>query len=157
MLNRRPISFNIQHSTPNISEVVSKFSITQRTGGTLSEINLIPLVDLIFNLLIIFMIVAPMIHKGIEVKLPSSAVGESVSDQKRHIITITKEGALWFDNQETTLEQLQSQLQKVLPDEILYIRADKSVPYGYVVDVITAIKANGIRNVGLVTNPVSKK
>ncbi len=135
---------------------MSKFSITKRTGGTLSEINLIPLVDLIFNLLIIFMIVAPMIHKGIEVKLPSSTVGESVSDHKHHIITITKESAIWFDSQETTLEQLPTHLQTVLPEEILYIRSDKAVPYGYVIDVITAIKQHGIRNVGLITNPIVK-
>jgi biopolymer transport protein TolR len=130
--------------------------MTGKTRMILSEINMIPLVDLVFTLLIIFMIVAPMIHKGIEVQIPNSSIGESISDHKHHIITITKEGILWFDNQQITLEKLQGYLQNLSAKEIIYVRSDKNVPYGYVVDVITIIKENGIRNVGLITNPVAK-
>ncbi len=131
----------------------SKFFTTKKSGMTLSEVNVIPLVDIVFTLLIIFMIMAPMIHKGIEVQVPESAVGESVAEQSQHIVSITGEGQLWFDDQETTLEQLNTHLQDLPSDETIYVQADKSVPYGNVVEVISAIKISGIRQVGLVTSP----
>ncbi len=130
-----------------------KFFVTKKTGPTLSEVNVIPLVDIVFTLLIIFMIVAPVIHKGIEVQVPESSVGENVSDQNHHIVSITQEGNIWFDNQETTLENLQSHVREMSSDETIYVQADKTIPYGTVVDVITEIKEGGIRHVGLVTNP----
>jgi len=143
---------NIQYSL----KFVSKFFTTKKTGITLSEVNVIPLVDIVFTLLIIFMILAPMIHKGIEVQVPDSSVGETVPERSNHIITITKEGVLWFDNQEILQEDLHDHLQDVSSEETIFVQSDKNVPYGHVVDIITAIKENGIRNVGLVTNPVAK-
>lgn len=136
--------------------MISKFFNTKKTGVTLSEVNVIPLVDIVFTLLIIFMIMAPMIHKGIEVQVPETSVGETVPERDQHIVTITREGMLWFDDQEISLEELPGYLQNVSPEEILYIQSDKNVLYGHVVDVIALIKDNGIRNVGLVTNPVRK-
>jgi biopolymer transport protein TolR len=135
---------------------VSKFFTTKKTGVTLSEVNVIPLVDIVFTLLIIFMIMAPMIHKGIEVQVPESSVGETVPERTHHIITITKEGLLWFDNQEVLLEELQGYLQDVSSEDTIYVQSDRNVPYGHVITVITAIKETGLRNVGLITNPVTK-
>ena len=132
---------------------MAKFFTTKKTGATLSEVNVIPLVDIVFTLLIIFMILAPMIHKGIQVQVPDSSVGETVPEQSQHIVSITKEGNLWFDDQETTLENFQNHLQDIASDETIYVQSDKTIPYGLVIDVITEIKNNGIRNVGLVTNP----
>ena len=135
---------------------MSKFFTTKRGGVTLSEINVIPLVDLMCNLLIIFMIVSPMLHKGIAVQIPNSSVGEAVPEQNYHIVSITKDGALWFDERQTSLEKLRGDLQKIAPKETVYVRSDKSVPYGQVVDVITVMKENGVQSVGLVTNPIEK-
>lgn len=135
---------------------MSKFFTTKKTGVTLSEVNVIPLVDIVFTLLIIFMIMAPMIHKGIEVQVPESSVGETVPERTHHIITITKEGFLWFDNQEVLLEELQGYLQDISSEDTIYVQSDRNVPYGHVITVITAIKENGLRNVGLITNPVTK-
>lgn len=131
----------------------SKFFTNKKTFGTLSEVNVIPLVDIVFTLLIIFMILAPMIHKGIEVQVPESAVGETVSDQERHIVSINREGQIWFDDQEVSPEELQTQLHAFSEEDTIYVQADKDVPYGAVVAVISDIKEHGIRNVGLVTSP----
>lgn len=136
---------------------MSKFFTTKKTGVTLSEVNVIPLVDIVFTLLIIFMIMAPMIHKGIEVQVPESSVGETVPERTHHIITITKEGLLWFDNQEVLLEELQGYLQDVSSEDTIYVQSDRNVPYGHVITVITAIKETGLRNVGLITNPRAKE
>jgi biopolymer transport protein TolR len=135
---------------------MAKFFTTKKVGMTLSEINVIPLVDLMCNLLIIFMIVSPMLHKGITVQVPNSSVGDAVPERNYHIVTLTQDGALWFDEQQTTLEQLREPLQHISATETIYVRSDKNVPYGQVIDVITAIKESGIQSVGLVTNPVAK-
>ena len=97
-----------------------------------------------------------MIHKGIEVQIPESSVGETVPERTHHIITLTKEGILWFDNQEVLPGELQGYLQDISSEDTIYVQSDKNVPYGHVVNVITAIKEGGIRNVGLITNPVAK-
>ena len=125
----------------------------KRPEGTLSEINVVPLVDVVFNLLIIFMILAPVIHKGVDVQVPESAVGESSVEPKLHVVTITKEGALWLDDQETTLDALRQQAGSLEQTETMYIQSDKDISYGTVMDVISALKESGIRNVGLVTKP----
>lgn len=125
----------------------------KRPEGTLSEINVVPLIDVVFNLLIIFMILAPVIHKGIEVSVPESAVGESSVAPKQHVVTVTKEGAIWFDDHETTLEALRQQADSVEKADTVYVQSDKDVSYGMVVDVISTLKEGGIQNVGLVTRP----
>ena len=132
---------------------MSKFFTGQKTEVTLAEVNVIPLVDIVFTLLIIFMIMAPMIHKGIEVQVPESAVGEAVPEQSQHIVSITEEGLIWFDTQETSLENLKDHLQNLPAEEIIYVQADTAIAYGRVIEVISEIKTSGLRNVGLVTNP----
>ena len=150
MLTIFPVSYS------RFPDRMAKFFTKKKVGITLSEINVIPLVDLMCTLLIIFMIVSPMLHKGIAVQIPNSSVGEAVPEHNYHIVTLTQEGKLWYDDQETTLENLPGHLQNISAEETIYVRSDKNVPYGQVVDVITAIKENGIRSVGLVTNPVEK-
>jgi len=116
----------------------------------------IPLVDIVFTLLIIFMIIAPMIHKGIEVQVPESSVGSMMPDHEYHIVSITQSGELWLDNQAVTLESLQEHLQSLPQEETLYIQSDANVPYGQVVSVLTFLKEHGFQRVGLVTTPQSE-
>ncbi len=132
---------------------MSKFFVTKKTAMTLSEVNVIPLVDIVFTLLIIFMIMAPVIHKGIEVQTPDSAVGETITEHDRHIVSITEEGAVWFDDHEISLETLKTRVQELPPDEPVYVQADTTISYGMVVEVISELKEGGIHNVGLVTRP----
>ncbi|PID60196.1 protein TolR [candidate division KSB3 bacterium] len=131
----------------------SRFFRSKKSFGTLSDVNMIPLVDIVFTLLIVFMVLAPMIHKGIEVQVPESAAGETVVDQERHIVSLNQEGRIWFDDQEMSLEELRARLQSVSSEDTLYVQADKYVPYGEVIAVISEIKGHGIGNVGLVTSP----
>ena len=126
---------------------------TKNPIGTLSEVNIVPLMDLVFNLLIIFMIVAPVIHKGLDVKIPESAVGESSVEPSQHVVTILADGAIWFDDKETSLETLAANLQGLSDVDNVFLQADKAIAYGAVIDVISAIKENGIQHVGLVTKP----
>jgi biopolymer transport protein TolR len=135
---------------------VSRFFTEKKSINTLSEVNVIPLVDIVFTLLIIFMIIAPMIHKGVEVRVPESSVGKMMPEHDYHIVSITREGDVWFDNQEVTLETLQEQVRALTPEDTVYIQADTTIAYGNVIEVITYIKEHGIQKVGLVTTPIQQ-
>ena len=130
----------------------------KRTYNALHDINVTNLVDVVLVLLIIFMVAAPMMQAGIEVNLPKSKaeqedLGETV------VITITKEKRVFIDNVATRLEKFE---QKLLEAKVgkktkeVYLRADQNVPYGLVIEVIGKIKAMGIENLGLVTEPGEK-
>ena len=128
----------------------------KRRRKEVSDLNITNLVDVIFALLIIFMIIAPMIHKGVEVRVPESSAGRMMPEHDYHIVSITHEGNLWFDNQEVTLEALQEQVRTLTPEDTVYIQADTTIAYGNVIEVITHIKEHGIQRVGLVTTPVQQ-
>jgi biopolymer transport protein TolR len=123
---------------------------------TLAEVNIIPLVDVVFVLLIIFMVTAPMMHRGIEVQLPQAGVG-AMGPEEKLIITITGDRQVYLNDRQVSLEDLRDLLQNLnlsKPEETVYIRSDQSVPYGFVVSTIAKIKEAGIQKIGLVTSPV---
>lgn len=136
---------------------MAKFFTTRKTFTTMSDINMTPLVDLVSSLLIIFMIIAPVIQKGIEVHVPGSSAGKNLPERDFHTVSITLSGDVWFDAQQIPLEKLPEYLQSLSPDQTIYVQADQNILYGHVVAVITLIKEHGIRQVGLITNPTGKK
>ncbi len=136
---------------------MAKFFTTKKSMVTLAEVNVVPLIDTVFTLLIIFMVMAPVLHKGVRVQVPDSAVGESAPDQTQHVVSVTKEGQIWFDDQQATLALLAGFLQNLDPTETIYVQADQAIAYGLIMDVISTIKESGLQNVGLVTNPRPSK
>jgi biopolymer transport protein TolR len=124
----------------------------------MAEINVTNLVDVILVLLIIFMITAPMMQSGVDIKLPKSS--ESPQDVSTGIVvSIAKDQQVYIDNYKIPANQFEARL-KTIRDvkkfNPIYIRADQSVPYGVVMDIMNKIKKMGIQNVGLVTEPESK-
>lgn len=123
---------------------------------TLAEVNIIPLVDVVLVLLIIFMVTAPAMHRGIDVQLPQAG-GGAVATEEKLVVTITSDQQIYLNERQISLEDLQEMLQGLSlskPDEVIYLRSDQSVPYGVVVNTISKIKEAGIQKVGLVTKPV---
>ncbi|HUU51365.1 MAG TPA: ExbD/TolR family protein [Nitrospinota bacterium] len=122
---------------------------------TLSEINVTPLVDVFLVLMIIFMVTAPMLQQGVDVQLPrESAI--NIEAQERDIVTITKDKRIYLNNRRITLSDLSEKLkQKAVLDKgkEVFLRADKNVPYGFVVKVMANIKRAGIEKLGMVTEP----
>jgi biopolymer transport protein TolR len=119
-----------------------------------SEINVTPFVDVMLVLLIIFMVTAPMMTEGLDVELPKVETSETLPTENDHmILTVKDNGALFLDEYETTLEDLASVLQTNVRDlgRQLFIRADKNVPYGVVMEVMGRIRGVGITDVGLIT------
>ena len=122
----------------------------------IADINIVNLVDVVLVLLIIFMITAPMLNSSIEVNLPKAAtsakdLGEGI------VVTITSTGKLFLDDRAVSLQRFDSNLSKLRRQkgtQIVYLKADRKVEYGLVVDVIGRIKNQGITDLGLVSEPV---
>ena len=130
----------------------------KREYHAMAEINITNLVDVVLVLLIIFMITAPMMQSGVDIKLPKSS--ESPRDVSSSIIvSITKDQQISIDNYKIPMNQFEMRLKtirEVKKFRPVYIRADEKVPYGVVMKIMSKIKKLGIQNVGLVTEPESK-
>ena len=119
-----------------------------------SEINVTPFVDVMLVLLIIFMVTAPMMTEGLDVDLPKVEAAETLPTENDHVIlTVKDDGSLFLDEYETGLADLAQVLETNVkgPGRQLFVRADKSVPYGVVMEVMGKIRGAGIMDVGLVT------
>ncbi len=122
----------------------------------LAEINVIPLVDVVLVLLVIFMVTAPMLYRGIDIKLPTSATN-TIKPEMRVVLTIEKDQRLYLDKDAVSVAQLERRLKslKEQNSEVsVYLRADREVPYGIVVQVMDGVKRAGIEKLGMVTDPV---
>jgi biopolymer transport protein TolR len=121
-----------------------------------SEINVTPFVDVMLVLLIIFMVTAPMMTEGLDIALPKVEASETLPTENDHmILTVKEDGSLFLDEYETAVDDLVSVLQMNVrnPGRQLFVRADKNVPYGVVMEVMGRIRGAGITDVGLVTIP----
>lgn len=125
----------------------------ERGRSMMSEINVTPLVDVMLVLLIIFMVTAPLMHQGLDVELPN-AKGKELPSEQRIDITIVKDGSIQLDGGRVTMEQLGRKLREMNASQpSVFLRADKSVPYGLVVEVMAEIKGAGLERLGMVTEP----
>jgi biopolymer transport protein TolR len=122
-----------------------------------SEINVTPLVDVMLVLLIIFMVTAPMLQQGIKVNLPQARAQSLKSEEEKLMITITKDERIYINKNPYTLDELGKTLkalQAYKKNRQVFLKADKDVPYGFVVRVMSEIKAAGIQELGMVTEPL---
>lgn len=120
-----------------------------RRKRALSEINVTPFVDVMLVLLVIFMITAPLLQQGIDVNLPQ-AKGKQLSPTERVIITIKKDGKIYVNKARTDITKLKAKLTG-LSDRNVFLKADKKVPYGVVVEVMGELREIGIEKLGMVT------
>jgi biopolymer transport protein TolR len=129
----------------------------QNSGGeSISQINVTPLVDVMLVLLIIFMVTAPILQQGVSVDLPKVAAGPLSGEEEQLVINVAKSGQFFLNDTPMTADQLTDKLRAIAgarPDRQLYVRADQSVPYGTVMQVMGAVHAAGLTHVGLVTEP----
>jgi biopolymer transport protein TolR len=129
-----------------------------RTATSLSEINVTPLVDVMLVLLIIFMVTAPMLQTGIDVELPETKNVREVNPEERIIISISREGDLFYGSDKIMLYDLAERLQKDAksPKDAIFLRADKDVKWNSIVSVIDVIRGAGFDQIKLVTKPFSE-
>lgn len=122
----------------------------------MSEINVTPLVDVMLVLLIIFMVTAPMMIQGLNVDLPEATAKPLDSEKEHLVITINEDQQVYINDFEVTVEFLREKLLKILQgrsDRDVYLKADKNIPYGIIVQVMAEIKAAGVEQLGMITEP----
>ncbi|MFQ5863851.1 MAG: ExbD/TolR family protein [bacterium] len=122
---------------------------------SLSEINVTSLVDVTLVLLIVFMITAPLLRSGMQVQLPQAAAKE-IDPGKAIVLTITKEGFLYWDKEKISIQVLRERLEKRKASGRLkpvLLQADKEVAYGKVIEVMDVIKGLEIAKLGLILKP----
>jgi biopolymer transport protein ExbD/biopolymer transport protein TolR len=118
-----------------------------------ADINVTSLVDVAFVLLIIFMITAPMMQGGVEVRLPQ-AQARPLESRQGLVVTLDRRGRIYVDEARLSYADFRATFRALVarrrPSGV-YLRADRGVPYGDVVRVLAVIRASGVQNVGLVT------
>lgn len=132
-------------------------------GGSrraMSEINVTPLVDVMLVLLIIFMVTAPLITQGVDVELPKTRAAPLEGTEDKLVLTLTKEKSIYLGKRRENaipLEELEAKLganARIQQDKELYLHADRSLEYGFVVDVMATIRRAGVERLGMVTDPL---
>ena len=125
---------------------------SRRPGSMLGEINVTPLVDVVLVLLLIFMVTAPMMSRGIDVSLPV-ANQPQIPQEDRVTVSIRADGRVFVGNDVVNIALLEDRLRGLTsgsPDAVVYLRADESLRYGTVIEVVDVIKRAGIDRIGFV-------
>lgn len=119
----------------------------------MSEINMVPFVDIVLVLLIIFMISAPLMYRGIDVDLPRSSVN-TIKQEQRIMLIVDKFSNIYVDDRKVPMSGVESAIRQKSgegSDVTVYLKADRSVPYGTIVSVMDTVKGMGIDKLGMVT------
>ena len=123
-----------------------------------SEINVTPLVDVCLVLLIIFMVVTPMLQKGVAVNLPITTDPEKTPDTDKQLqVSVKADGSVYIGSNVVRKEQVQSSLEELhqrTPDREIAVKGDRAVKYGDVLDVLKALREVGFNDVGLIAQKV---
>src|SRR5688572_17937441 len=126
-------------------------------GALTSDINVTPLVDVCLVLLIIFMVVTPMLQKGVPVNLPVTSEPEKTPDTEKQLqISVKSDNVVYLGPQALRKEQLQTALEEIhqrTPDREIAVKGDRTVKYGEVLDVLKACREVGFNDVGLIAQP----
>ena len=128
-------------------------------GRSMSEINVTPMVDVMLVLLIIFMVTAPLIQQGVAVDLPQTKAQTLDVQENRLVLALTKERRIFLGTTELAYPELREKLVgniKLRSDKQIYLHADRTLPYGFVVDVMAIMKDAGVENLGMVTDPLQE-
>lgn len=128
--------------------------VKSQRDSLLSDINVTPFVDVMLVLLIIFMVAAPMMVQGVDVSLPETRTVESLNpDQEPLVIVVDKDGGVHINDMEVGARQLGEKLKKIFENRAspeVFLRADRNVPYGQVVMVMSEIRSAGVQKLGVV-------
>lgn len=124
-----------------------------RDKQVLSEINVTPFVDVMLVLLVIFMVTAPLLQQGIDVNLPK-AKGKEMPPEERITLIVKKGGIIYMNDNPVSLTEMGKKLRALSSSNPnVFLKADKDVPYGFVVEVMGEIKEAGIEKLGMITEP----
>lgn len=129
--------------------------LKRRTSHIMRELNLVPLIDVLLVVLFFYMIISPMMSRGLDVNLPKSE-SNTVKPEDRIVLTVTRGQEVFVEKERVSLGRLKDVLgaiRKSKPQINVYLRADRDAPYGAVVQVMDVVKRAGIDKLGMVTEP----
>ena len=129
------------------------------TAPPMSEINVTPLVDVMLVLLVIFMLTAPLLTSAVRLDLPNAEAPSAASSPAALTLALDAQGDIFLNDRPVTPEQLRQRLQEVAranPDVELQLRADQSLSYGKVVEVMALAQKAGLSRIGFVAQPVAR-
>ncbi|MBA4390977.1 MAG: protein TolR [Syntrophus sp. (in: bacteria)] len=132
----------------------------QKSSDPLSDINVVPLVDIMLVLLIIFMIASPTMQHGLGVDLPKTTAKPLALKDEPQVITVNKDMQIILNEKTMDLKNLQPTLQFIFAGKTareILLKADSSVPYGFITQCMTAVKEAGVEKINLVTKPVDER
>ena len=122
----------------------------------MTDINVTPLVDVMLVLLIIFMVTAPLIQSGVKVDLPKASAQQMEHSEEKLVLTITRDKRILLGNTEISFTDLETKLAtnaRLQKDKELYLHADRSLPYGTVVEIMAVARRAGVESLGMITEP----
>jgi biopolymer transport protein TolR len=133
--------------------------IQRETGTSLSEINMVPFIDVVLVLLIIFMITAPILQSGIEVDVPKTKTVKELT-QARMVVTLDRGQRVYLNDKPINIHELGQAIVSQSHDpknQAVYLRCDETVPFGSWATVVDALRQAGIQNISVVTQPLSEQ
>jgi len=133
--------------------------LSRQTGTSLSDINIIPFVDVVLVLLIIFMITAPILQSGIEVELPKTKTVKEIKED-RLVITIDRAQRVYLGNEPVNIHEIGQKVRAQMRNpqsDAVFLRCDETVPFGSFATVVDELRQSGIQNVSVVTEPLSSR
>jgi biopolymer transport protein TolR len=132
--------------------------LTKGPQTSLSEINMVPFIDVVLVLLIIFMITAPILQSGIEVDVPKTKTVKEITEQ-RLVVTVDKAQRVYLGNNPVNIHQLPAKIKAQLkhPNDAVFLRCDERVPFGVFATVMDELRVSGISNISIVTEPITDR
>lgn len=131
-----------------------------RRAAPMADLNMIPFIDVMLVLLVIFMVAAPLLTTGVPVDLPKTGASQLNIEQKPLSVSINDKGQIFLQQKEVRLETLTAEISAVARqgfDERIYVQGDKQVNYGRVAEVMGVLQKAGFTKIGLINAPASTK
>jgi biopolymer transport protein ExbD len=136
---------------------------TGSSGGSIADINVTPMVDIMLVLLIIFMVVTPLLQKGVSVDLAKTKNPREMREADREdaiTVAVTRDGKIFLNADQLPKDRLGEKIRDLLTakvDKTVYVRSDRRAKYGEVVDVVDTVRASGVDTLGLLTEKVEER
>ena len=134
-----------------------------KSNKLVCEINAAPMVDVMLVLLIIFMVITPMLQKGVSVELAKAENPREMREADQDdavVVAVTRDGKIYLGSEQLRIERLSEKIQDLLAskvDKTIYVKSDRRAKYGAVVDVVDTVRASGVDTLGLLTDKTEKK